>query len=90
MLLKYRDSKKVTLVNSAYTELYRVRQKLRVRLTAAQLFVELETQLKQWQLPGTQLHLTSAAPRLLSLRSIVLTVPGKRNHALGLLKARTI
>ena len=42
-----------------------------------QLYGEIEAQLDQWRIPGSKLQLASAAPRLLSLRDCLLTVPGK-------------
>lgn len=41
------------------------------------LYGEIEAQLNQWRLPGMNLHLASTAPRLLSLRDCILTVPGR-------------
>ncbi|OWZ32832.1 phosphatidylinositol 3-kinase [Cryptococcus neoformans AD2-60a] len=62
-LIRYNSSRQLNLVNNAYSALYR-------------LYGEIEAQLNQWRLPGMKLHLASTAPRLLSLRDCILTVPG--------------
>ncbi|ORY33953.1 hypothetical protein BCR39DRAFT_463113 [Naematelia encephala] len=63
-LLRYRSTRQVSLINAVYTDLYR-------------LFGEIDVQLGQWRLPGFKLQLASAAPKLLSLRDCILTVPGQ-------------
>ena len=40
------------------------------------VYGEIDAQLKQWHAPASKLHLSATAPKLLSLRDIVLTVPG--------------
>jgi FKBP12-rapamycin complex-associated protein len=40
------------------------------------LYGEIDAQLNQWRLPGSRLQLSTAAPRLLSIRDCILTVPG--------------
>ncbi|RSH90651.1 hypothetical protein EHS25_001256 [Saitozyma podzolica] len=64
-LVRYRNTRQVGLVNSAYSDLYR------------QLYGEIDAQLNQWRLPGSRLQLSTAAPRLLSIRDCILTVPGQ-------------
>ncbi|TYJ58649.1 hypothetical protein B9479_000485 [Cryptococcus floricola] len=63
-LLRYRSTRQMSLVNSVYTELYK-------------LWGELDAHLNQWKVTGNKLHLGSTAPRLLTLRDCILTVPGK-------------
>jgi FKBP12-rapamycin complex-associated protein len=45
----------------------------------AKLYGEIDVQLNQWRLPGSKLYLATSAPRLLSLRDCILTVPGELN-----------
>ncbi|ODN80500.1 hypothetical protein L202_02731 [Cryptococcus amylolentus CBS 6039] len=63
-LLRYKSTRQMSLVNSVYTELYK-------------LWGELDAHLNQWKVTGNKLHLGSTAPRLLTLRDCILTVPGK-------------
>ncbi|EIW71794.1 hypothetical protein TREMEDRAFT_67963 [Tremella mesenterica DSM 1558] len=63
-LIKYASSRTLSLVHTAYSDLYK-------------LFGEIDAQLSQWRVPGTKLQLATAAPKLLSLRDCILTVPGQ-------------
>ncbi|KAE8538261.1 hypothetical protein D1P53_005601 [Cryptococcus gattii VGV] len=62
-LVRYNSIRELNLVNKAYSTLYG-------------LYGEIEAQLNQWRSPGMKLHLASTAPRLLTLRDCILTVPG--------------
>ncbi|KAK4689267.1 hypothetical protein P7C73_g843, partial [Tremellales sp. Uapishka_1] len=70
-LRKYQSTKQIGLVHTAYMELYN-------------LFGEIDAQLNQWRVPGSKLFLASAAPKLLSLRDCILTVPGQYDPAIKL------
>nr|XP_018266518.1 phosphatidylinositol 3-kinase [Kwoniella dejecticola CBS 10117]OBR88676.1 phosphatidylinositol 3-kinase [Kwoniella dejecticola CBS 10117] len=70
-LRRYRSNKQISIVNYAYQELYK-------------LYGDLEVQINQWKQPGSKLYLSSTAPRLLSLRDCVLTVPGQYDPNLKL------
>ncbi|OCF43750.1 phosphatidylinositol 3-kinase [Kwoniella heveanensis CBS 569] len=63
-LRRYSSSRQVNLVHHVYNELYK-------------LYGEIEAQINHWKQPGLTLHLASTAPRLLSLRDCILTVPGQ-------------
>ena len=63
-MVKYRSSRQLNLINTAYTDLYK-------------LYADLEAQLVMLKLSGSKLQLTSVAPRLLMLHDCLLTVPGK-------------
>jgi FKBP12-rapamycin complex-associated protein len=78
-LVKYRNTKQLSLVNTAYGELYNASttpNPYERPLILSQLFGEIEAQLNQWRVPGSKLHLATSAPKLLSLRDCILTVPG--------------
>ncbi|WWC85668.1 uncharacterized protein L201_000534 [Kwoniella dendrophila CBS 6074] len=70
-LRKYRSTKQMSIVNFVYQELYK-------------LYGDLDTQINQWKQPGSKHYLASTAPRLLSLRDCVLTVPGQYDPHLKL------
>ncbi|KAK6905037.1 hypothetical protein I203_105856 [Kwoniella mangroviensis CBS 8507] len=70
-LRRYKSTRQMSLVNFAYQELYK-------------LYGDLDSQINQWKQPGSKLHLASTAPRLLSLRDCVLTVPGQYDPHLKL------
>nr|XP_019014364.1 phosphatidylinositol 3-kinase [Kwoniella pini CBS 10737]OCF53145.1 phosphatidylinositol 3-kinase [Kwoniella pini CBS 10737] len=63
-LRRYKNNRQISIVNFAYQELYK-------------LYGDLEAQINQWKQPGSKLHLADTAPRLLSIRDCVLTVPGQ-------------
>ncbi|WVF66281.1 hypothetical protein IAT40_001021 [Kwoniella sp. CBS 6097] len=70
-LRRYSSSRQVNLVHHVYNELYK-------------LYGEIEAQINQWKQPGLTLHLAITAPRLLSLRDCILTVPGQYDPHLKL------
>ncbi|WVR03316.1 hypothetical protein IAU60_000307 [Kwoniella sp. DSM 27419] len=53
--------------------------RLQVYSDLYKMYGEIDYQLNQWKQPGAVLHLANTAPRLLSLRDCILTVPGKYN-----------
>ncbi|WVQ93902.1 hypothetical protein IAU59_000980 [Kwoniella sp. CBS 9459] len=70
-LRKYSSNRQINLAYHVYNELYK-------------LYGEIEAQINQWKQPGLTLHLASTAPRLLSLRDCILTVPGQYDPHLKL------
>lgn len=68
VLRRYRSTRSVGYVNTAYTELYK-------------LFGNLDTAIaQQYKCPHPKLLLRDTAPKLLALRDCILTVPGMRCH----------
>ncbi|WWD22809.1 hypothetical protein CI109_107303 [Kwoniella shandongensis] len=70
-LLRYRSNKQQNLIHTAYAELYK-------------LYGEIDAQINQWRLPGSGLQIGSTAPKLLTLRDCILTVPGQYDPHLKL------
>lgn len=88
-LLRYRTTRQVGLVNSAYGELYKVRNDTLAQqrglvdaLVSSQLYGDIDAQLNQWKIPGSKIQLATAAPKLLSLRDCILTVPGMPSNVI--------
>lgn len=83
-LRAYRKSRDITLAHSVYKQSYNVGHNLPVynRVFAmanacAQLYFELDAEVKQWSHPSSsKIDLGNCAPRLLTIRDCILVVPG--------------
>lgn len=65
VLRRYRSTRSVGYVNTAYTEVYK-------------LFGEIDSAIaQQYKISNPKLLVANTAPRLLALRDCILTVPGK-------------
>ncbi|ORX39339.1 hypothetical protein BD324DRAFT_577344 [Kockovaella imperatae] len=73
VLLKYQQTKQLSLVNTAYSDL----ELWPFADIDNKLYGELDAQVNQWRQPGSKLQLASTAPRLLAIRECILTVPGQ-------------
>lgn len=67
-LLRYRSTRSVGYVNTAYTEVYKLFGDLDAAIT------------QQYKGANAKLSMKNTAPRLLALKDCILTVPGEPPH----------
>ncbi|KAK8844641.1 hypothetical protein IAR55_006488 [Kwoniella newhampshirensis] len=66
LLIRYQSTRQHNLIYTVYTDLL-------------QLYGDIDARLNQWRLPGSRLYIGATAPRLLSIRDCILTVPGNED-----------